>query len=133
MNHFLERLTRSLILPNGFIIPTISASSPFNQTQLLVPCLCHWGHRLPWGPQTPRASCLDSIATYMGLYSLKAHHSPFKKLVHLKYRILFIFRERGREGEREREKRQCARETLIGCLSHGPQPGTWPAAPRPVP
>ena len=31
---------------------------------------------------------------------------------------LFIFRERGREGEREGEKHQCARETLIGCSLH---------------
>ena len=33
--------------------------------------------------------------------------------------ILFIFRERGKVGERERE-------TSISCLSHAPQPGAWP-------
>ena len=33
---------------------------------------------------------------------------------------LFIFRERGREGEREEEKHRCARDTLISCLSHAP-------------
>ena len=32
--------------------------------------------------------------------------------------ILFIyFREMGREGEREEEKHQCARDTSIGCFS----------------
>ena len=33
---------------------------------------------------------------------------------------LFTFRERGREGEREGEKQQCARDTLMGCLLHAP-------------
>ena len=37
-------------------------------------------------------------------------------------KILFIFREREREGER-------GRETSIGCLSRGPDQGTWPATP----
>ena len=40
---------------------------------------------------------------------------------------LYCFRERGREGEREREKHQCVREASIGCLLHAPQVGTWPA------
>ena len=40
---------------------------------------------------------------------------------------LFIFRERGRDGERDEEKHQCVRETStdwsrLACL----QPGTWP-------
>ena len=35
--------------------------------------------------------------------------------------ILFIFRERGREGEREGEKHQCV------VASHTPPEGTWPA------
>ena len=39
---------------------------------------------------------------------------------------LFIFRERGREGGREGKKQQCARNTLIGCLSYTPNWGTWP-------
>ena len=34
---------------------------------------------------------------------------------------LFIFRERGREGEREVEKHRCERETLIGHLLHMPR------------
>ena len=34
---------------------------------------------------------------------------------------LFIFRERGREGEREGEKHQCV------VASHTPRNGTWPA------
>ena len=35
---------------------------------------------------------------------------------------LFIFQREGK-GEREGEKYQCARETLIGCLSHAPNLG----------
>ena len=40
---------------------------------------------------------------------------------------LFIFRERGREWKKRGRERSMLRETLIGCLSHAPQPGTWPA------
>ena len=36
---------------------------------------------------------------------------------------LFIFKEQGREGEREGEKHRCARETLIGHLLHAPNQG----------
>ena len=42
----------------------------------------------------------------------KAHLFLFKGFFKL------IFREKGREGEREEEKHQRERETLIGCLSH---------------
>ena len=42
----------------------------------------------------------------------------------LKIFYVFIFRERGREGEREGKKHQCDRETLVGCLLHAPQLGT---------
>ena len=45
----------------------------------------------------------------------------------LKRLYLFIFGERGREGDKKGEKHQCERETLIGCLSHVPPPGTKPA------
>ena len=35
---------------------------------------------------------------------------------------LFIFRERGREGEKEGEKHHpCAKETSVSCLSHTPK------------
>ena len=44
----------------------------------------------------------------------------------LKRFYLFIFRERGRKGEREGEKHQCMRETPIDCLLQGPQLGTKP-------
>ena len=33
---------------------------------------------------------------------------------------LFVFRETGREGEREGEKYQCERKMLIGCLLYAP-------------
>ena len=41
---------------------------------------------------------------------------------------LFIFREMGRQGEREGEKHWCARDTSISCLSHAPNwgPGLQP-------
>ena len=45
----------------------------------------------------------------------------------LKRFYLFIFRERGREGEREGEKHWCARETLIGCLLHT---SNWRSGPQ---
>ena len=38
-------------------------------------------------------------------------------------KILFIFRERGKEGERQRKKHRCERETLIGCLAHASNMG----------
>ena len=45
---------------------------------------------------------------------------------------LFIFRDWGREGEREGEKCWCARDTSIGCLSYTPYRGPGPQ-PRHVP
>ena len=42
-------------------------------------------------------------------------------IVFWKWFYLFIFRERGREGERGRETSMC------GCLSRAPSLGTWPA------
>ena len=41
---------------------------------------------------------------------------------------LFIFRERGKEREREGEKHWCVRETFIGCLSNAP---SWAPGPQP--
>ena len=41
--------------------------------------------------------------------------------------MLIDSRERGRNGEREGEKYQCEKETLIGSLLHMPLPGTEPA------
>ena len=46
----------------------------------------------------------------------------------LKRFYLFTFRERGREGAREGEKHQCARETSIGCHSHA---ASWGPDPQP--
>ena len=61
----------------------------------------------------------------MGLVS--DHHSKvscniflfFSKLII----YLFIFRERGKEGEGQGEKHSCARETWMDCLSHDPNWG----------
>ena len=45
---------------------------------------------------------------------------------------LFIFREKGREGEREEKKHQYERETLIACFFYAPYQGLNPQ-PRHVP
>ena len=55
-----------------------------------------------------------------------------RQLVKKKDFIYFTFRERGKEGEREGEKQQCARDTAISCLSHNPNWGPVPQ-PRHVP
>ena len=55
------------------------------------------------------------------------------KEVKLSYVIIFkdfiylLVRERGREGEREGEKDQCARHTSVCCFSHAPKWGIWTA------
>ena len=40
----------------------------------------------------------------------------------LKILLIYVFRESDREGEREGDKHQCVRETLISHLSHVLQP-----------
>ena len=49
------------------------------------------------------------------------------KIIDLFFKIVFIFRETGREGEREGEKHLGERETSISCFLYAPQPGTIPA------
>ena len=39
--------------------------------------------------------------------------------------ICLLFRDRGREGEREGDKHPCVRDTLISCFSREPNWGTW--------
>ena len=58
------------------------------------------------------------------------HYQTLGRVVFSK--ILLIVTERGREGEREGEKRLRVRETAIGCLSRAPNTGPGPQ-PRPVP
>ena len=83
-------------------------------------------------------SCLNGFrysrtSVHIHLLPLEAHWLGWKKGVrdgqeeivlffYLFLNILFIFRERGREGEREGEKHQCERETSIGCLLYMPPP-----------
>ena len=45
-------------------------------------------------------------------------------VLYLKNIYLFIFRERGREGEREGEKHQGVTDASMGCFSQAPN---WPA------
>ena len=50
----------------------------------------------------------------------------------LKMLLIYFFRERGVEGERQGEKHRCERETWMGCFPHMPWPGidpiTWVCA-----
>ena len=58
---------------------------------------------------------------------------PFPILLYLFFLdSIYLFLETGREEEREEEKHQCGRETLVGCLSHAPNWGPGPQ-PRHVP
>ena len=43
---------------------------------------------------------------------------------HILFNFFSDFRERGRKGEREGEKHQCERETLIDCLLYAPLLGS---------
>ena len=56
---------------------------------------------------------------------LKCKSQNYKTL--FKKYFSYLFLEKGSEGEREGEKHQCDRETLISCLSYEPQLGTEPA------
>ena len=60
------------------------------------------------------------------MFSWKAE-SSFLKIFYL-----FTFTERGREGERQREKHRHVRDPSISCLSHVPNWGPGPQ-PRHVP
>ena len=44
--------------------------------------------------------------------------------------FIFIFKEKGKEGEKEGERHQCEKETSIGCLSDAPQPVIEPTTPE---
>ena len=69
---------------------------------------------------------IEHVYMYVCMYVWFSLHFIYLK-------SLFIyFREKGREGEREGKKHQCARETSIGCLSHTPSQGPGPQ-PRHVP
>ena len=54
---------------------------------------------------------------------MNVHTHTFLYIVHF-LKILFTFREKGREGGREEDK-QCVRDTSISCLPHAPLLGTW--------
>ena len=74
--------------------------------------------------QTIHIDCLEFICVgylsllctpHLFIYLLTAN-SPSH--LFLKYFYLFVFRVRGREGEREVDQHQCVRDTGIGCLMH---------------
>ena len=68
-------------------------------------------------------SLIDSICKNLVLLSIQPPcvHSFFKKILFICF-CLFIFRERGREGEREGEKLQCV---VASCMPPYPQPRPW--------
>ena len=80
---------------------------------------------------------LDIQSSHIHLFSFDPHSSEKSQdwlffswhffLSLLKIFIYLLLRERGTEGERKGEKHQCVRDTLIVCLSHSPNRGTWPA------
>ena len=74
-----------------------------------------------WKNQWTFLSTRPNIAMYSFL--VKSRNIYFPK-------ILFIFKERGREGQKQGKKHQCTRETSISCHSHAPNlvhnPGMCP-------
>ena len=66
--------------------------------------------------------CSSSITTFLSLKYLFLGNIYFlKEILLFKFNYSFIFREKGREGEREGEKHQCV------VASHILPLGTWPA------
>ena len=80
---------------------------------------CMSGRVVWWSCQSPGVhSCglLNHPNSFCGvMFKLNAKFSKD---------FIYLFLER---REKEREKRCCERDPLIGCLSHAPQLGTWPA------
>ena len=72
------------------------------------------GH--PHSPPTATTGAFSIFIIFADLINGNLIFAFFKKRFYL-----FIFREKGREGEREGEKHQCV------AASQSPAPGTWPA------
>ena len=68
--------------------------------------------------------CSSSITTFLSLkYLFLANIYFLKEIFLFKFNYSFIFREKGREGEREGEKRQCVVATCVpptGDLAQNP-------------
>ena len=81
------------------------------------------------GSHTPCLMLCSILAALVNMQSASPSHkfslyTHSQKVFFKKIFYLLIFRERGREGEREGEKHECERETSIGCLSYAARPGT---------
>nr|KAF6277381.1 hypothetical protein mMyoMyo1_010250 [Myotis myotis] len=80
----------------------------------------HRGPGQPWSDMQVMTSnacqCRERIFDYQNLTFVVVNPHP---------RVFFPidFRQSGREGERQREKHRCERDTLIGCLPHAPRKG----------
>ena len=74
--------------------------------------------------QDPQHSCAVCVCVCV-VYAYVCIYNHTGAYVHIQIYII-VFRERGAEGGREREKHRCARDTAI-VASHMPQLGTWPA------
>ena len=109
---------------------------------MIFPPLCPSTHHplLPQAIPSPLFMSMDHVYKFCG-------YSIFYTVLYIPMAILelpictsflkktlfiFIFRERGREGEREEEKHGCVTDTLIGSLWHTPSWGPGPQ-PRHVP
>ena len=77
---------------------------------------------------------VEVLPKFYSTSTLKFGENPYDHFFEFFFKrfSLFIFRERGRVGEREGEKLRCGRDTWIGCLSQAPSWGPG-LQPRPVP
>ena len=116
-----------------FLVTTILLSVSMSFCLFVISCLVsiwHWWSLSSWNTSLhafwfpPRAPAAPSESPWLtppvlatecwwlpGLNLFLGLHSIF-------FKILFIFREREREGERKGEEHPCAREILNRCLSH---------------
>ena len=92
---------------------------------LFVTCLQAWGSMYFKDLWVLSSKDLTHQLTYfLSSTGLCLVHPFSQKILFFKYFIyLFPFRERGREGEREGEKQQCATDQWFGCLPHTPNQG----------
>ena len=62
--------------------------------------------------------------TVVCIFSPPLYPTPAKTTSLPSFHPLFIFRGKGKEGEREGEKHWCERDSSVSCLSYAPQLGT---------
>ena len=111
-------------------MPIREIIAPVSMAQVFVPRYCVWAkdRREGWGHSTYRSqsehwsgrdgTAQESLAALILHFRIDIFLSFFKKRFYL-----FIFGERGREGEREEDKHQCVVASHVpptGGLAHNP-------------